>query len=129
MSQFLDIHSMCGLVKLYFRILPKSLITTDVFERFIHAGKKLIYCNKNQSLYWWVFNSTYLYEYDLFSLWWWDEYIYIRMSSLSKLCNRKPVWLTGVIILLGFRIAIFLSRSIYCELLNSITCQFIELFT
>lgn len=39
MSQFLDIHSMCGLVKLFFRMLPRPLITSDVFEKFIHAGK------------------------------------------------------------------------------------------
>lgn len=44
MSQFLDIHSMCGLVKLYFRMLPRPLITTDVFDKFISAaGKKEIY--------------------------------------------------------------------------------------
>ncbi|ODN02672.1 Beta-chimaerin [Orchesella cincta] len=39
MSQFPDIHSMCSLVKLYFRILPQPLITPDVFQRFLNAGK------------------------------------------------------------------------------------------
>jgi len=37
MSQYADIHSMCGLVKLYLRLLPQPLITPEFFQRFLTA--------------------------------------------------------------------------------------------
>ncbi|CAG7724327.1 unnamed protein product [Allacma fusca] len=41
LSQYVDIHSMCGLVKLYLRLLPQPLITTDVFQKFLTASGPL----------------------------------------------------------------------------------------
>lgn len=65
---------MCGLVKLYFRVLPKSLITTDVFERFIHAGKKLklIYGNKN---------NCYI-----------DEHLHVYLSMIDLICDEMNLY-------------------------------------
>lgn len=43
LTNYNDIHSMCGLVKLYLRNLPESLITTEVFEKFLQVNSKLFY--------------------------------------------------------------------------------------
>ena len=40
LSRHLDTRSMCGLLKLYLRLLPQPLITSDIFQRFLNANGK-----------------------------------------------------------------------------------------
>jgi hypothetical protein len=41
LTQYTDMHSLCGIVKRYLRLLPQPVITPEVFERFLNLNGPL----------------------------------------------------------------------------------------